>query len=337
MIQVLVSFASHRRGGEGSLGTCARLFRALRSCQVLRVLGFEVFHELKVMLRGTLGGLRTLFGSTVLILLPVYIVSLVLRETLGRVEGAGGVREYFGTVPDAFFSTFRCIVVNECADKQGRPIFVLASKLNGWTFPIIYCGTAIFMSFGLCNLITAMFIERVLLAASSSERQRRRDRLRDKTFFAGKMTKLLQVIFELMDGRSVREWSHTSPPQFLLRVVEEADRIEITPEFFDLIRSDKRVQKIFDDLDLADADQFNLFRTLDVDNSGSIDLEELCSGIAKLRGDACRSDIISLSFMINDVKTELRSSIAFLMRRLNDHHKAHLASQRSDCGVRTRC
>lgn len=82
------------------------------------------------------------------------------------------------------------------------------------------------------------------------------------------------------------------------------------------MRNDATVQQVFDDLDLADEDQFCLFQTLDADGSGAVDLEELCSGISKLRGDACRSDIVSINFMIQGVRSELRTCNARFPRRM---------------------
>jgi len=311
----MVSRSAGDSSGSGSVLSLFRVVRLIRVVRVLRVMRLELFNELKVMVRGTLGGMRTLLWSTLLIILPVYSVSLVLRETLGSVTEVGHGAEYFSSVPRSFFSVFRCIVVGECADSSGRPLFVLVTEAYGWGFGLIFCITAVFMSFGLFNVIVAMFVENVVTAAKSKNMQARKERLRDKVYFAKKMDKLLKIICEIYDKRSGAE-DDFDPRSDSDGWLARQRWMEITPEFFNEFRYEARVQKIFDELDLADEDQFNLFDTLDADKSGTIDLEELCIGIQKLRGEACRSDIISINIMIQNVRQEMKLYMSSLARRV---------------------
>merc|ERR1712050_242038 len=85
----------------------------------------------------------------------------------------------------------------------------------------------------------------------------------------------------------------------------EVSLIEITPEFFEDLRTYNEFQEILRDLDIADEDQLDLFDTLDVDGGGTIDLEELIVGISKLRGDARRSDIIGVNLITRNLQTAL--------------------------------
>ena len=55
----------------------------------------------------------------------MYVVALVMRETLGEELGAGNGAESFDSIPKSFLNTFRCLVAGDCADETGRPIFVL--------------------------------------------------------------------------------------------------------------------------------------------------------------------------------------------------------------------
>merc|ERR1712113_338998 len=76
---------------------------------------------------------------------------------------------------------------------------------------------------------------------------------------------------------------------------------------------------ILRDLDVADEDQLDLFDTLDVDGGGTIDLEELITGIAKLRGDARRSDIIGVGLIVRAVQLTMNDFYANVMDMLNAH------------------
>merc|ERR1711963_534075 len=80
--------------------------------------------------------------------------------------------------------------------------------------------------------------------------------------------------------------------------------MEISAEMFAIINADPRFCDILRELDIAEEDMFNLFETLDADGSGTIDLEELTDGIAKLRGGARRSDIIAVNFLLRSVQLE---------------------------------
>mmetsp|Transcript_18693 Transcript_18693/g.37620 ORF Transcript_18693/g.37620 Transcript_18693/m.37620 type:complete len:118 (+) Transcript_18693:2-355(+) len=83
--------------------------------------------------------------------------------------------------------------------------------------------------------------------------------------------------------------------------------MQISPEIFEHMRQKDKIKDIFKDLDIADEDQFNLFQTLDADGSGTIDVEELCEGIMKLRGDARRSDMVSIQLMVRNLAWEMQA------------------------------
>merc|ERR1712039_802583 len=86
----------------------------------------------------------------------------------------------------------------------------------------------------------------------------------------------------------------------------KATSIQITPDLFAELRQDHNFNEILRDLDVDEEDQFNLFETLDLDGNGFLDLNELFEGITKLRGDARRSDVITIQLMIRALHMELR-------------------------------
>eukprot|EP00928_Gymnodinium_smaydae_P001156 TRINITY_DN10423_c0_g4_i1.p1 TRINITY_DN10423_c0_g4~~TRINITY_DN10423_c0_g4_i1.p1 ORF type:complete len:297 (-),score=29.73 TRINITY_DN10423_c0_g4_i1:175-1065(-) len=282
------------------------------------------------MIRGTVGGMKTLAWSTVLIVLPVYTMSILLREALdGQTWGDSGA-EYFSSIPRSFFSVFRCIVIGDCSANDGRPLFVLIAEHFGWQYGVLYCIMAVFMSFGLYNVIVAMFVENVVEVSKERERMTRKDRLRDQVFFGRKMAELLHVVYDVYKGFTTKD-RDSADSAFSIRsrslsssdpeIFAIAADMQLTPTMFGLIRELPEVQKIFYELDLADDDQHNLFETLDADGSGTIDMEEFCTGISKLRGDPCRSDIISINFLIQNVQSELQACMSTMVKRLQLQHE----------------
>merc|ERR1719188_350974 len=97
--------------------------------------------------------------------------------------------------------------------------------------------------------------------------------------------------------------------------------VQITPEFFTYLRSYKEFQEILRDLDVADEDQLDLFETLDVDGGGTIDLEELITGIAKLRGDARRSDIVGVGLIVRSVQLAMNDFHETATTLMTSHQK----------------
>merc|ERR1712150_199238 len=85
--------------------------------------------------------------------------------------------------------------------------------------------------------------------------------------------------------------------------------MEISHSDFEKLRAQPAFSETLRDLDISDHDQDFLFETLDADNSDTIDLCELLDGIAKLRGEARRSDIVALSLTLNSVQNELKEHI----------------------------
>jgi len=324
LVELVAAFVKPA-GGEGGTGggtTNLSLFRILRLTRITRLLRmcrFEVFSELMVMIKGTMRGFKTLLWASLLLSLPLYALSIVFRETLGihRDEGYGA--ECFSTVPEAFYTVLRCVLASECTDHEGKPIFALVADHYGWGYAFIYCIVEMLMTFGLFNVIIAIFIENVLAGAKANDQLLKRHRLRDMQFFAQKMTELVSVIMQVTQDEKQRDNIRESivmdegllsvdgvMPKSPEKMLQAASEIEITPEIFEEVRQREGVAEIFSDLALADEDTFNLFETLDADGSGTLDMEELFEGIAKLRGDARRSDVIANNVMLHKLHSELR-------------------------------
>merc|ERR1719401_3314730 len=103
------------------------------------------------------------------------------------------------------------------------------------------------------------------------------------------------------------------------QLLAEAQAIDITPELFDQLRHNDAFADILKDLDVSEEDSQHLFDTLDADVSGSIDIEELLVGIEKLRGDARRSDIVSVNLKINNMVSQFSTEFQAFHARLNRH------------------
>jgi hypothetical protein len=314
----LAAYSSDVFLGESSL---FRVFRILRLAKMMRVCRLHVFKDLVMMFNGTLGGLRTLFWSVFLISVPLYVVALVLRESLGQETPketsltGGSAIEHFSSLGKSFFTVFRCILANDCADDSGRPIFVIVSRNYGWIYPVIYCATFIFMTLGLCNVIVAIYVENTVAAAKWNDLKKKEERLRNSELLREKGLELALLAYCLkMDF---------DPEEIMLGSVdlEGVYKMEITQDEFVRICEHPGFCEILRDLDIAREDHPVLFDTLDTDRGGSLDINELVGGIFKLRGDIRKSDLVGITLAVRHVSRLLRSfrnEMASILKRHDD-------------------
>jgi len=269
-----------------------------------------MFAELMMMISGAIGGVRTFIWSQLLLAVPLYVVALVFRQTLGEMSDEGNGAEAFSSVAESFFTTFRCLVVGDCTDSLGRPIFVRISDYYGPGYALFYSFASVFMMFGLSNVIIAIYVENTVAAAKFNELRQKQNRLTDMQVFRERAFELCDFIWNKHPDNAIAK----VPLEELTLV--ESTAIKLTPDFFAKLRQERHFAEILRDLDIADEEQIDLFDTLDVDGSGFLDFEELIQGIAKLRGDARRSDIISVSLMMRAMLADFNAFESRMNRRM---------------------
>eukprot|EP00927_Polykrikos_kofoidii_P049661 TRINITY_DN4369_c0_g1_i2.p1 TRINITY_DN4369_c0_g1~~TRINITY_DN4369_c0_g1_i2.p1 ORF type:complete len:645 (+),score=93.48 TRINITY_DN4369_c0_g1_i2:71-2005(+) len=275
-----------------------RIIRLARIAKIIRVLRLNIFKEFMLILNGIIGGARTLFASFVLILIPLYIVAMLLRETAGRLpRGRDDATENFIDLPTSVYTMFRCVVAGDCSDKGGRPIFLMLALAHGWQYAAIYVITVLLMTFGLFNVIVAIYVENTVAAAKFNDITLKYHRLQNDEFFASKAKELLELVNSMHDEQTGTSCS-SGAADFFSR--------EISRAFFQKLCENSRFREILCELDVAEEDQMGLFDTLDVDKGGSLDIEELITGVSKLRGDPRRADIISVGLTVGLLQSNLQ-------------------------------
>jgi len=300
-IVVVMADTSTESDKSGFSLSAVRSFRLLRIARIFRMARLPMFTELIMMLDGALGGFRALLWSQMLIALFLYIVALILRELVGT-EILVDDALYFQTLPSAFFTSFRCLVASDCTDSSGRPIFVELTKAYGWHTGAIYSIACVLITFGLFNVIVAIFVENTVAAARHNTHRIKQLRLLDSKRFQRKALELVNIVLQ-NTPQGMAEPGITDKMTSLN--YEDVKSILITPEIFEALLVDPDFREILRDLDIPDEEHIDLFDTFDIDGGGTLDLEELIQGIWKLRGDARRSDMVSVGLMVRNLQVAI--------------------------------
>lgn len=323
-VGVTLNFGSNDTANLGIM-RLARLLRMARMMRLLRLMRLDICKPLMMMLKGVVAGLRTLLWAIVLLVIMVFSTAVLLRQTVGEgqfyIDGDSYRTPLFSSMAWSMFNVFRCFI-GQCTLSDGTPIEVHLYQRYGASFVLPYSGCMIFTTFGIFNLIMAIFVENVQEAAKQkqmlfeeSERARVWVKLRQLVLrFGGagtpsrdrataprlhRVSQLLPMMHKMYDGGAVQKGKDDEPAHFVLGG-------RISRHMFDVVTQMKDTKWLLDDLEIYVADPVELFDVLDADGSAYIDMTELIDGLLKLRsGGADKSDIVSVILGVRTIQKNL--------------------------------
>merc|ERR1712137_831643 len=171
------------------------------------------------------------------------------------------VKVAFSTLGRALFTVFRCLI-GDCATTQGKPLVLMMTTAYGWTFGLGYTVVMMLVTFGLFNLIMAIYLENTLACAKShdeSVRGQKKEALR----VAVSTKELLKKICAAQRAVDANVHLHGDELSKLLRETNEEDLnnvdIHITRDTFLLVVQDPKVQALLDDMDIQPEGRARLF------------------------------------------------------------------------------
>eukprot|EP00929_Paragymnodinium_shiwhaense_P096782 TRINITY_DN58470_c0_g5_i2.p1 TRINITY_DN58470_c0_g5~~TRINITY_DN58470_c0_g5_i2.p1 ORF type:complete len:657 (+),score=110.97 TRINITY_DN58470_c0_g5_i2:112-2082(+) len=277
-----------------------RVVRLIRLVRILRLLRSPALQTLLMMMHGIIGGLPTLCWALLLFVSTVYVVALMSREFLGRNQYSY-IYRYFDGVPRAMVTTFRC-AFGECSTIEGFPIFEHVEKRYGIGFSVVYCLFGFVMSIGMFNVISAIFVQSTMSAASAIKHKQKKERLQDDELWSSRIAIIVRKISTILLGIDESEK--------LSDHVSTIYQLDVSCEAMDDIGADPEIRAALEDLDVDPEDHEILSDILDVDQNGSVVIVELLHGIKRLRGNPRRSDIVTVDLLCRSIQ-----------HTLNDVHK----------------
>lgn len=274
-----------------------------------------MFVELTVMMDMAPQGLATVSWISCLLFLLIFILGLVMRQTLGRwcVGGdgeealefcAGHLQDFsprlFSTVPRACFTVFRCFTEG-CISVDGTPLLVhvMEASWEGLTIACIYFFVYICVVFGIFNIITAILVEKTVSCGNLREAVVEEDKRQRLRRHSEKFRSLLKAFCKRQqsptDGsdspnRGDSKSRATSLPA-VFRTTSTGDvPMEVTRDVFAYVLQLDMFQELMKEMAINVTSGEMIFDLIDVGEQGVLDIDELVSDIVESIGHLQRSE-----------------------------------------------
>lgn len=239
------------------------------------------------------------------------------------------------------YTLLRCML-GDCNDHEGKPLSLQLSDKYGWYMGLFYCIFLWVTIAGVFNLVSATFVQQAIGHAQFDEAFQNRLRavedqnalyhIKDLIILLWKLDKSMKRRLSIASQDFAREGYFKDP----VTILEEAKDITIYEELYDALVQSEEGRRVFSNLGIqGDIEEF--FEILDADASGELDLAELIEGIFRLRGDAKKSDLVSLSYSIRAFQIATKMQFENLTAMIQAMARpSHLSAMPSSLEFKTR-
>eukprot|EP00928_Gymnodinium_smaydae_P009011 TRINITY_DN13326_c0_g2_i1.p1 TRINITY_DN13326_c0_g2~~TRINITY_DN13326_c0_g2_i1.p1 ORF type:complete len:717 (-),score=121.21 TRINITY_DN13326_c0_g2_i1:37-1965(-) len=273
--------------GYASLARIVRILRLLRIIRTLRLIRvLRYVREFRKMVFALQGSLQTLFWSLLFLFFLLYAFAVAFTQA---------VTEYSRTHDDVhpellyrYGSLSRSSYSLYLAMSQGRSWGDILAPLMDldWfiiTLFFIFISTT---TFGVLNVVTSVFVESAMRSAQHYRELMIQEKSRDWETLVRHMREVFQQIDE--DGSGY-----------------------ISMDEMSYFLADPDLRMYVEALDISTQDTKALFRLLDADNSGAIDIDEFCDGCIRIKGPAMSFDIHCVLFELDRVSARWAEFMGF--------------------------
>jgi len=322
-----------------------RIIRVVRMGKMVRVLRIKALKELRIIINGLIGGLRTIVWAFFFLFFFILVLAIISKPVLSQPApdinceelpwGCENARRHladrdrsqlFGTVWRCMFTLFRCFVGDGCDTTSGIPLMPILWDMYGGFLLVGYVVCFLFLTFGLFNLIMATIVESTMSAGKADESKRRRALRKEKFRVSHIVKKLVHVLCQ--EEEDQEEQSFFQSMSFKQKKKsyqgESMMKSRITSQEFAHKLDMPYVRKLLDQLDISTTHPQNYIEAFDANEDGILSVVELVTGLMKLRGNVEKSDIVAILMASRDMQRSLQS----LEGTLSKNHKL-LSTDRS--------
>ncbi|CAJ1381229.1 unnamed protein product [Effrenium voratum] len=288
-----------------------RVLRLGQLMRTVRVLKFKMFSELRQITMGIMNGCEVLFWAVVLLFAVIYVFGVLMRNLVG------GTMAEFDNIPNSMFTLFRCFT-DGCSAYDGAPLAERLRSIYGAPFTLGYVCVTMLVAVGIFNMIMAIFLEN---ATASAQRRKQRELSEKADASEQAIRKAIVLLLDPSAAQraSVGRLSIASRLSGLVRGNSATwrtqhrcqDELFWRTQFEALRRSTSVDRKTFMQwlqlpeflaiLESADVDvsnKFDLFDVLDADMGGVLELDEVVTGLMKLRGPVSKADLVATRLQV---------------------------------------
>eukprot|EP00927_Polykrikos_kofoidii_P001948 TRINITY_DN10754_c0_g4_i1.p1 TRINITY_DN10754_c0_g4~~TRINITY_DN10754_c0_g4_i1.p1 ORF type:complete len:665 (+),score=66.80 TRINITY_DN10754_c0_g4_i1:213-2207(+) len=270
-----------------------RLARLLRTVKLLRY-----FRDLRVMLLGIFCSMKSLTWAGVLLCSLMYLNSVLIVDTLSMHPHAlsNQVMEMYGGVGRASYTLFLSILGGVDWGDAAAPLFATSAPL-GFAFTVYVT----FSIMCVLNIVTGVFVENASRMTAKTYEEVIVERLQSRQRYMDEACSLISSLFST-------------------NRIDEHDFVDLLGE----IEFHAILRKL--DVLLAQDNARDLFRILDFDGEGLIDVRELMTRIEQFHGQARSIDILRLSH----VTSRLQSKVDVMLSTHGQNERFIRQSHRGD-------
>lgn len=281
-----------------------RLGRMLRGIRIVRMMRFMA--SLRQLLHSIFNTLKSLFWTLLLLLMLFYAVGTALTQVvadhcrLEAIETSGDVnavpqcqapafKQHWGNLSESMLTLFMAISSGISWAEVIHPLREVSPVAVS-----VFIAYIVFSCFAVLNVVTGVFCQSAMESAANDKELAAMSHLSNQQSYVDTIRELFQEI----DG--------------------DFSGVVTIDEFQEALKNDT-LSAFLESIGISTADAWTLFRIIDDDKSGWVDVEEFVNGCLSLRGPAKAIQVAKMSLensVVRNAVSDIHGDIVAIRRRM---------------------
>jgi len=253
-----------------STASIVRLVRVVRVARILRIIRtIRIYRALRILVYSIFSTLRQLVWTLLLILIIMYMFGIVFTQAAGEylmLYDHEPIQKMYGTLPRTIYTLFKAI----CGGVDWEVVAEPLSDL-GWIYVTIFMIYIAFMYFAVLNVVVGVFCNSAIENANKDQDAVVSEHIREKNQYVTMLKTLFQDVESMNYG---------------VITLHDLEKSFQNPD----------IMAWFAALGLEVSDAWTLFKLLDTQERGVIEIEDFVEGCLKLKGSARSLDMARMMY-----------------------------------------
>eukprot|EP00931_Biecheleriopsis_adriatica_P008727 TRINITY_DN10986_c0_g1_i2.p1 TRINITY_DN10986_c0_g1~~TRINITY_DN10986_c0_g1_i2.p1 ORF type:complete len:488 (-),score=94.47 TRINITY_DN10986_c0_g1_i2:24-1487(-) len=282
--------------------TLLKVFRLVRLVRTIRAIKNKMFSELSQIVMGISNGIVVLSWAIALLFGVIFVLAVVMRNLLDD-----SVVE-FSSMPAAMFTLFRCFT-DGCSSYDGTPLAEKLRAIYGIPFSMGYVLVMMLVTIGIFNMIMAIFLDNAVTSAARRKQKELGDRASvTESEIKRAVLKLVNPDFQqrrgVLERFSKRFSKASSRARHHFRLSDEEFEVlkrrgcRVDRDTFMAWLEEPEFLEVLEYADVDISNKYDLFDILDADMGGLLELDEVVTGLMKLRGPVSKNDLVATRLQV---------------------------------------